>query len=140
MLDTYPEFQNSSADIRIAGVIPGVLGNKAGLTQCFSNLLGNAVKFAKPGQPPVVRMRADTRGDKVRIWIEDNGIGIPPNFQSRVFDMFSRGQRGHDGTGIGLALVRKVVERMGGRAGVESEEGVGSRFWLELRSAASPPA
>ena len=139
---------------------------KAGLTQCFSNLLGNAVKFVKPGQKPEIRIWAEeVQSPKckdqspqaparehappsapdnsqglipsrfVRIWVEDKGIGIPKEAQGRVFDMFHRANKNYEGTGIGLALVRKVAQRMGGRVGVESEEGKGSRFWLELRAA-----
>jgi signal transduction histidine kinase len=104
------------------------------LTQCFSNLLGNAVKFRKPGQTPEIRIWAEQRDRWARIWVEDNGIGISKSMLPRVFDMFSRGHRTHEGTGIGLALVRKVMDRMGGKTGVESEEGKGSRFWLELCS------
>ena len=110
------------------------MGNEAGLTQCFSNLLGNAAKFRKPGQTPEIRIWAEHRGGWARIWVEDNGIGISELMLPRVFDMFSRGHRTHEGTGIGLALVRKVMDRMGGKTGVESEEGKGSRFWLELCS------
>jgi len=158
MLDSYPEFQPSKAQIEIEGEIPLVMGNEAGLTQCFSNLLGNAVKFVQPGQQPQIRIWAErredaekrTRGDSeshlrpvplpqrrgpsawVRIWVEDKGVGIPGVFLPRVFEMFSRGHNAYEGTGIGLALVRKAVGQMGGKAGVESEEGRGSRFWLEL--------
>jgi signal transduction histidine kinase len=71
----------------------------------------------------------------VRIWIEDNGIGISKEDQPRLFIMFQRLSADHEGTGIGLALVRKVVQRMGGEVGVESEEGRGSRFWFEVRRA-----
>ena len=63
------------------------------------------------------------------------GIGIPKEARGRVFDIFHQAHKSYEGTGIGLALVRKVAQRMGGRAGVESEEGKGSRFWLELRVA-----
>ena len=67
--------------------------------------------------------------------VEDNGVGISKDFQPRVFDMFQRESNTHEGTGIGLALVRKVTERMGGKVGVESEPGLGSRFWLLLKAA-----
>ena len=134
MLDSYPEFQWSKAHIKIDGEIPLVMGNEAGLTQCFSNLLGNAIKFAKPGQKPEIHIRAERRDAWARVWVEDNGIGISKLMLGRVFDMFSRGHKGYEGTGIGLALVRKVTERMGGKAGVESEEGKGSRFWLDLKA------
>src|ERR1051326_8188108 len=134
MLDSYPELQPSKAHIRVEGELPLVLGNEAGLTQCFSNLLGNAVKFVKKGQMPDVRVWAEEHNEWARIWIEDKGIGIPKDLLPRVFDMYSRGSNNYEGTGIGLALVRKVTQRMGGRVGVESEEGRGSRFWIELKS------
>jgi signal transduction histidine kinase len=71
----------------------------------------------------------------VRIWVEDKGIGIPPAAQERIFHMFQRATNDYEGTGIGLAIVRKVVHRMGGSVGVESEKGKGSRFWVELPAA-----
>jgi PAS domain S-box-containing protein len=147
MLDSYPEFQAAKAQIRLEGHLPVVLGNQAGLTQVFSNLLGNAIKFAKPGQTPQVRIWTEPQpalpppaapaavhhpSPGVRIWVEDHGIGISPLMLRRVFNMFARGTDTYPGSGIGLALVRKVVDRMGGHVGVESEEGQGSRFWVEL--------
>jgi PAS domain S-box-containing protein len=142
MVDTYPELQVVQGGIWIAPELPLVMGNEAGLTQCFSNLLVNAVKFVKPGEAPQIRVWAQevqreecgVQRGWVRIWVEDRGIGIEPKLLPRVFAMFSRGTSKQAGTGIGLALVRKVVERMGGRVGVESEEGRGSRFWVELSS------
>ena len=116
-----------------------VVGNEAGLTQCFSNLLGNAVKFVKPGETPEICVGADRRDGWARIWVEDKGIGVSKDMLPRVFEMFSRGRKGYEGTGIGLALVRKVAQRMGGRAGVESEEGKGSRFWVELKVGKTSP-
>ena len=67
----------------------------------------------------------------MRVTVEDDGIGIPANAQSRLFGMFQKLDNRYEGTGIGLAIVRKVVERMGGKVGAESEPGKGSRFWVE---------
>lgn len=136
LLATYPNLQPDQAEVRLEPNLPVVLGNTAGLTQCFSNLLGNAVKFAREGERPRIVVRAEglpaVGAQFVRIWVEDNGIGIPKHAQHRIFGMFERVETHRDGTGIGLAIVRKVVERMGGRVGVESDEGKGSRFWVEL--------
>lgn len=140
MVDTYPELQGARRGISVDRDLPLVIGNEAGLTQCFSNLLGNAVKFAKPGHSPEIRVRAEHLDGWVRLWVEDNGIGMSDAMRPRVFDMFSRGASLQAGTGIGLALVRKVVDRMGGRVGVESREGEGSRFWVELRPGDARPS
>jgi PAS domain S-box-containing protein len=145
MVETYPEFQPTAADIRIEGDFPKVLGNQAALTQCFSNLLTNAVKFVKPGQFPKIRIWTQTldsfEGEnqeghaKVRIWFEDEGIGISEDQTEKIFMMFQRVSKSYEGTGIGLALVRKAMQRMNGKVGVESTLGKGSRFWLELAAA-----
>lgn len=135
ILDSYPNLQPPLARVEMAGDFPRVLGNEAALTQCFSNLLGNAVKFVEPGHVPRVTVRAERRGDWVRVWFEDDGIGIPEAMLGRVFGMFQRLSKNYEGTGIGLALVKKVAERLGGSVGVESELGRGSRFWLDLKAA-----
>jgi PAS domain S-box-containing protein len=132
IVESYPHFQPPRAEIELTENFPLVLANEAGLIQCFSNLLGNAVKFVEPGKVPRVRVWAEQREKVVRLWIEDNGIGISPGQQERVFVMFQRLSKRHEGTGIGLTLVRKVVERMQGKVGFESEPGNGSRFWIEL--------
>ena len=110
-----------------------VLAHEATLGQCLANLLGNALKFTAPAVAPRIRFRAEPRGDRLRLWVEDNGIGIPADQQERVFRVFERlnGSR-YAGTGIGLSIVRKGVERMGGNVGVVSSPGQGSRFWIEL--------
>lgn len=110
-----------------------VVAHEATLTQCLANLLNNAIKFVAPGVRPRVRCWAQQRGNLVRVWIEDNGIGIPPSQHERVFRVFERlnGER-YGGTGIGLSIVRKGIERMGGRMGLKSEAGKGSKFWIEL--------
>jgi signal transduction histidine kinase len=105
----------------------------------FSNLLGNAVKFVAPDVSPRIKIHAEPArvGDhSVRFWFEDNGIGIEPESTQRIFQMFQRLNRAElfEGTGVGLASVRKAVERMGGNVGVKSKAGHGSRFWVELKT------
>jgi PAS domain S-box-containing protein len=134
VIDTYPQLHASKAEIHIEGVLPKVLGNEVSLAQCLSNLLTNAVKFIRRGTKPRVVIRAEAIESEVRLWIEDNGIGINPKDQKRIFIMFERvhPNTAYEGTGIGLAIVRKAAERMGGSVGVRSEIGKGSRFWIQL--------
>jgi len=114
---------------------PTVLAHPVLLSQALVNLLSNAIKFVKPGVRPKVRIRGEANGERSRIWVEDNGIGIAPEYHERIFMVFERlnPQSGYPGTGIGLAIVRRAVERMGGKCGVESALDRGSRFWIELR-------
>ncbi|HEX5218405.1 MAG TPA: ATP-binding protein [Verrucomicrobiae bacterium] len=135
MLESYSDFQEPNADVVIEGQLPGVLGNESLLTQCFSNLLHNAVKFVAPNVKPRVRISAERSAGMVRFWVSDNGVGIDPMYFAKIFEMFQRLKVACEGTGIGLAIVRKAAERMGGQVGVESELGHGSRFWLDLKSA-----
>ena len=92
------------------------------------------MKFVKPGEKPRVRVWAEPKAEQTRIWVEDCGIGIEGSSFDKIFSLFGRGEHaaGYEGTGIGLAIVRKAVERMGGRVGLESKVGEGSRFWVEL--------
>jgi signal transduction histidine kinase len=110
-----------------------VLGHPAAISQCISNLLTNAVKFVAPGTRPHVRIHAAKLDSSIRVWVEDNGIGIEPKNHQRIFGMFERVSNDYEGTGIGLAIVRKTLERLRGAAGVESALGKGSRFWLEFK-------
>ena len=140
IIGSYPQFHPPHAKIQIDDPLPVVLGNKAALTQCFSNLLSNAVKFVHPGQIPEVRIWAETRQDPItviRFWFEDRGIGIEKEYHEKVWQMFQQLNKSYEGTGIGLALVRKAAERMGGKVGLESQPGRGSRFWVELKAAES---
>jgi len=139
LIETYPNLQSDKADITIQDPLPVVMGEESLLTQCFSNLLGNAVKFVHPGARPKIRIRTEIFDGTARITVEDNGIGISTQGQSRLFRMFQRLTAEYEGTGIGLAIVRKVVERMGGKVGVNSAPGSGSSFWVELRTAAPSP-
>jgi signal transduction histidine kinase len=131
------DLEERKAILEIAEPLPRVLGHGPTLIQAISNLIGNALKFTAPGVAPRIAVRAERRNGNTRLWIEDNGIGIAPEHQERIFGIFQRLHRveHYAGTGIGLAIVRRAMERMGGRAGVESEPGKGSRFWIELESA-----
>jgi len=130
----YPQMQVAQAEITVESPLLPMLGNETWLTQAISNLLGNAVKFVPEGTTPRVRVRSESRDGEVRLWIEDNGIGIKPEYQSRLFGMFERVHldEKYEGTGIGLAIVRKSIERMGGTVGLESDGETGSKFWIQL--------
>jgi len=137
VLESYPQLKDKAA-IRLEGPMPPVLGHVAYLTQCVSNLIGNAVKFVRPGVPAAVRIWAEEEEDnqRVKICFEDNGIGIASNHFEEIFQIFGRIHgKSYEGTGIGLAIVRKAVERMGGAVSLTSEVGKGSCFCLHLRRA-----
>jgi len=127
-------------EIAIPEAFPHVLAHPTTLMQVVTNMLTNAVKFVAAGVRPHVRVWVEERGERVRLWVEDNGIGIAPEHQDRIFRVFERlhGSETYPGTGIGLAIVAKGVERMGGRAGVESIPDQGSKFWIELPKAQRP--
>ena len=102
--------------------------------QMLANLVGNSLKYVEKEIRPRVRIWAEEYPDSVRLWIQDNGIGIASEHQERIFHVFERlhGPEHYPGTGIGLAIVRKGAERMGGQVGVQSQPGQGSRFWVQL--------
>ena len=129
-----PMLLEKKALLTVERPLPSVLGNALALHQAISNLIVNAVKFVAAGIEPRVRIRAEENSETVRLLVEDNGIGIEPEFQSRIFQMFERlHQKEYAGTGVGLALVQKAVERMNGKAGVQSALNKGSTFWIELK-------
>jgi two-component system sensor histidine kinase/response regulator len=135
-----PDIEAKNAEVIVANDLPNVVANKMALGQALENLLTNAMKFTPAEQTPKVRVEAQTIGTMVRLWIIDNGIGIPEEHFSRIFRVFERLHTADTfpGTGIGLAIVRKGVERMNGHVGVESELGKGSKFWIELPAATTP--
>jgi signal transduction histidine kinase len=134
----YPEMQSPRASITLKPQLGRVLAHEPSLTQAISNLLCNAVKFVPAGVTPAVQVYSERRNSHLRLWVRDNGIGIKPEHQGRLFGLFQRihPDEKHEGTGVGLAIVRKAVERMGGKVGLESN-GAGSEFWIELPAA--PP-
>jgi signal transduction histidine kinase len=128
------EIEARNALVVVDESMPAVSGHRAMLEQVVANLVANALKFVAPDARPEVTIRASRDAEFVRLWIVDNGIGIDPAHQQRIFSVFERlhAEAKFPGTGIGLAIVRKGAERMGGRAGVESALGRGSRFWIDL--------
>ncbi|WP_019587847.1 sensor histidine kinase [Deinococcus apachensis] len=132
--DLGPEIRARQASVEVASPLPAVLGDEITLRQVAFNLLGNALKFVAPGVRPEVRVWAEPCGERVRVWVEDNGIGVEARHEQRIFRVFERLHtlEEYPGTGVGLAIVKKGVERMNGRVGVRAGERGGSRFWFEL--------
>jgi two-component system sensor histidine kinase/response regulator len=128
--------RESGAAVTVERPLGIAIANPATLRQALQNLVTNALKFVAPGVKPAVTLRSERREGRIRLWVEDNGIGIHPDDHEKIFDVFVRlhGQEEYPGTGMGLAIVRKGMERMSGAAGLESRPGAGSRFWLELRA------
>jgi two-component system sensor histidine kinase/response regulator len=128
------DIRTKHAGIVTANELATVRAHKSTLIQVLLNLISNALKFVKPGEDPRIQIRSEEVDGRVRLFVEDNGIGIDPKNFGKLFGMFQRLNTAQEypGTGIGLAIVRKAVERMGGTVNVESEAGKGSRFWVEL--------
>ncbi|MDF3059193.1 MAG: putative two-component sensor histidine kinase protein [Rariglobus sp.] len=136
-LHEQPAFQPPKAEIELIHPLPPVMGHEPSIMQCVVNLLSNAVKFVPKGRTPKIRIFTELHDEAVRLIIEDNGVGIAPEDIGRIFRLFERLHPAStfEGTGIGLTIVRKAVERMGGEVGVSSDPGKGSRFWMQLKRA-----
>jgi PAS domain S-box-containing protein len=124
--------------IQVEQPLPKVWGNPQIIDQILENLLSNSLKFVAPGTIPQIRLWAETHDQTVCLHLQDNGIGIAPEYRERIFGVFERlhTEADYPGTGIGLAIVKKGMERLHGGVGVESKPGEGSRFWLEFKLAA----
>ncbi len=136
IVEAFPAGQPIEPEIQIRGTLPMVVANEALLAQCISNLLNNGAKFVAPGTTPHLEISAEAvDGDSIRVWFKDNGIGIAPEDRQRVFRLFERihPAAAFEGTGIGLTIVRKAIERMGARVGLESALGQGCNFWIQLK-------
>lgn len=134
LVQQMPEVQTPGVTIDIQRPLPRALAHDAYLSQVLTNLIGNAVKFVAPGVPPRVEISATPHQGAIRLAVRDNGIGIDPADADRIFQIFGRvnSSAGYEGTGIGLAIVKKAVQRMGGEIGVESRLGHGATFWFTL--------
>ena len=128
------EIRTQNAEIKVTEPLPETWANAAMLEQVITNLVENAIKFAAPGTRTQVEIGCEIRLSGIRLWIQDNGIGIPQPYLGRIFEAFETlpSPRRSEGNGIGLAIVKQGMQRMGGRVGVESQPGSGSRFWIEL--------
>lgn len=127
----------ASRDVRLERSVPAGLIARAdadGLALAFRNLLDNALKFTRDASPPMIEIGGREEPDTCVLWVRDNGIGFDMKFHDRLFEIFQRLQRSEDyaGTGIGLTIVRKAVQRMGGRVWAQAAPGRGATFFLEL--------
>ncbi len=124
----------AGAEVRVSGVAPVIVGDERGLKQALENLIGNAVKHGgRGGRRPTVWVRLEEGEGVVRLAVEDDGAGVPEAHRGRVFELFERLERSEvEGSGIGLALVRQVVDLHNGRVWVEDRDGGGARFVMEL--------
>ncbi|MCE0765856.1 ATP-binding protein [Pseudonocardia kujensis] len=138
--------EETGGEVAIADGLPTVPGDPSLIQQLLMNLIGNALKFHRADVPPLVRVDAVLRGDEWEISVSDNGIGIEPEFVDKIFVIFQRlhGREVYAGTGIGLALAKKIVEFHGGRIwvdhGAADEPGTTFRLTLPVSPAAPPPA
>jgi light-regulated signal transduction histidine kinase (bacteriophytochrome) len=121
----------------IVGNMPSVNSYKTAFRQIFQNLISNALKYSEPDRPARVEITCDVQDQEWIFAVKDNGIGIHPEYFEKVFVIFQRlhQQDNFGGTGIGLAIVKKQVENLGGRIWVESEEGQGTCFYFSLPGA-----
>jgi signal transduction histidine kinase len=102
--------------------------------QVLINLLSNALKFGADGKSPHIQIQATAEQHVVRVSVQDDGVGIDPRYWNKIFEIFQRlpSTKHIEGTGVGLAIVKTAIERMGGKVGLESAPGQGSTFWFTL--------
>ncbi len=129
-----PTIDEKGASVELEGGLPDVLADRPRIDEIFTNLIGNALKFNKSERPLVKIGVRNVEGGIATFYVQDNGIGIDPQYHERIFGMFQRLHRREDyeGTGAGLVIVKRVVEALGGRVWVESEIGAGATFLFTL--------
>jgi PAS domain S-box-containing protein len=139
LLDLQPAIADAEAAVTVAEGLPVIMGHRTELTRLFLNLIGNAVKYRAEHRKPVVRVGWRDGGGEWVVWVSDNGIGIGADDHQRAFAVFQRlvAPDRYEGTGIGLAVCKKIVEHHGGRIWIESEPGQGTTFLIALPKAAA---
>ncbi len=128
--------EQEQASVQLLGDLPRLRVDPVRFGQVLQNLVENALTFHRPGVPPKVELGATRVDGEFRLYVRDNGIGIPAAYQERIFGLFQRLDNRTAGTGVGLAIVRRIVEMHGGRVWVESRPGAGSTFWIALPESA----
>ena len=128
-----PDIRSRSAVVT-RGKLPTILADQEQLTQLFGNLISNGIKFQNGQSSPRVHAEATHQPSAWHFTVRDNGIGIDPQYNDRIFVLFQRlhSQNEYPGTGIGLAICKKIVERFGGSIGVDSKPGEGATFWFTI--------
>jgi signal transduction histidine kinase len=129
------QLQESGAVVEVSSPLPAVLANRSALIQVFVNLFSNSLKFARSDTRPEIKIWPEDSDRCVKLWFQDNGLGIAPEDREKVFQPFHQLQTdrvAYSGTGIGLAIVRSALDRMGGTVGIASHEGPGTLLWLSL--------
>jgi PAS domain S-box-containing protein len=135
--DLAPRIAATRAQISLPETPPIVLGDATLLSQIFTNLLDNAILYHKPETPPRITVSCQVDNGQILVSVRDEGIGIPLEYQEKIFNMFQRlhSEEAYPGTGIGLAVVKKSVELLGGRVRVQSQTEQGSTFYVTLHAA-----
>lgn len=132
--DLAPTLSARRASVEV-GDLPSIPADAQQLYSVLLNIVSNAIKYARPDVPPAIAVTADQYGRSWRIWVRDNGIGIAPADRQRVFDLFHRVETSVDGSGIGLATVKRIIEAHGGSIGISQADGPGTVVWFELPAA-----
>lgn len=130
------QLNKTGGRIIVEGALPEIQADFAQIQRVFQNLIVNSLKFHKPGVPPVVKVykQAELCDEEVTIVVEDNGIGFDDKHNERIFEMFQRlhGRNGYEGTGVGLALCRRIIDRHGGTIAATGEPDGGAKFFISL--------
>ena len=124
--------RGAKIDVQVPDI--AVRGDREGLGVVFRNLFENALKFTRDVAEPRIEIGARVAGATAILWVRDNGIGFDQDYHDKIFEIFQRlhGRDEYEGTGIGLALARKAMQRMGGRIWAESRAGAGATFFVEV--------
>jgi len=133
--------QSTGATLERPSLLGNVNANCVLMQQALDNLVSNALKFVPRDRRPKVEVWSEAKEGMTRVCVRDNGIGVEPEYHEKVFKIFERLSQDaeHPGTGVGLAIVKRAVERCGGRVGLDSKLGEGSTFWFELPTCEEKP-